>query len=718
MKKFTFIIFFLGVQMLIFGQEITLENIVEGKFRAKNIKPLVSSSNGDFYYQPNEDNTQILKYAYSSGLVTDTLLDLKKIKGRSSIDTFHGFLISPSENKILIFDGVENIYRRSFRANYYVYDIKTTNLLKLSDSKSKQMVPMFSSDGNLLAYVSDNNIYIYNIYKNTTTQVTNDGSINQIINGATDWAYEEEFATTSIMSFSPDNKQLAFVRFDESEVKEFSFQQFKDQLYPVDVKFKYPKSGEQNSKVQCIVYDIEKEISKTVKLNEDDIEYIPRIEFISPLELVLMTLNRHQDDFRMFIVNVSNDTSKLAFEDKNEQYINYDFLNSINFIGNAFTYINEKDGYSHIYLYSKDGILIKQLTTGSFDVISLLAVDPDSNTIFYEAAKDSPMERSIHKVSFRDGKYSDERLSLSRGINKAEFSEKGKFFINNWSNVDTPNVIAVFDGSGKQLRVLEDNANLRQVLKNTSFSKKEFLTIKISDTISLNGWMLKPLNFDKNKQYPLLMVQYSGPDSQQVLNQFGIDWVDYLVTQGYIVACIDGRGTGARGEQFRKSTYMNLGIQEADDQVFAAKYFAQLPYVDAKNISIWGWSFGGYNVLMALSRSKNVFKKGVAIAPVTDWRFYDSIYTERYMRTPQENKEGYDNGSPIQLANDLSGELLLIHGSADDNVHFQNSMNYISSLIAADKKFEVFVFPDLNHSLQGVKNRKYLYEKIIRFLKD
>lgn len=716
MKKSFCILYFLILNIFLFGQTIELPDIVADKYAPKTIQPFVSSTDGNFYYQTDKENTQLLKYSFESGLCVDTLLDLHHLSNNLGVDKFDGFEVDPTEHRVLIYTETEKIYRHSFKAEYYIYDIEAKVLQKLSLQSQKQMIPLFANDGNQLAYVVDNNIYLYNFKDGTTTQITDDGQINSIINGATDWAYEEEFATTSLMSFSPDNKFLAFVRFDETDVNEFSFQVYKDQLYPKSVKFKYPKSGEKNSIVNTYVYNIDTKNKTKIKLDSQNIEYIPKIEFTSNEALSISTLNRHQNDFKLFSYDILKNKSRLFFEDKNEYYINYEFINSIFFFDDSFTYIAEKDGFSHIYLYSMNGDLIQQLTKGNYDITSILSVNPKTKTLFYQSADNSPKERSIHKIELTNSGIKDIKISRKAGFNSAQFSQNGKYYINNWSDINTPNIIAVFDEYGKQLRILENNNLLSENLSKKIFPKKEFIVVEGADGNSLNGWILKPSDFDRNKKYPLLMIQYSGPDSQQVLNRFNIDWIDYLVTKGYIVACIDGRGTGARGEKFRKCTYQNLGIKESDDQIAAAKHLGKLPYVDSSDISIWGWSFSGYNVLMCLSRSEGVFKKGIAIAPVTDWRFYDSVYTERYMRTPQENKIGYDNGSPIKLATNLSGELLLIHGSADDNVHFQNSMEYITALISEKKSFEMFVFPDLNHSIPGVKNRLYLYDKIISFL--
>lgn len=714
MKKSFLLIFSLFLSAFVFCQSISLKDITEGKYSARGVRPVVSSADGEYYFQSDPQNTKIIKYSYKTGEAVQTVFDVKTARD-ITISSFQGFLMSPDENRLLVYTNSEPIYRRSFKADYYYFDIRRNLIRKLTENKSKQMSPVFSTDGRMLAYVCDNNIWLSKFDYGTESQVTKDGEFGKIINGATDWVYEEEFSVTTLMDFSPDNNLLAFIRFDETEVPEFSFQTFERRLYPGYLSFKYPKAGEPNSKISCNVFDIESKTIRPIRFPEGtDIEYIPKIKFTPSSQLAVFTLNRNQNDFNLFFADPRSTVAKLIIREQNDRYINSDFFNFVHFLDDQFTYMSEKDGYSHIYLYSMTGVQQKQLTSGNYDVTGILACDEVSNTVYYQSAEDSPLRRSIYKVDTNKG--TKTKLSTRQGYNSASFSKNGKYFINYWSDINTPTLITLNDASGKQIRVLEENKELAS--KVSSLPKKEFITLKGADGTDLNAWLMKPVDFNQSRQYPLLMIQYSGPDSQQVIDRFGVDWVHYLTTQGYVVACVDGRGTGARGQDFRKCTYMNLGIMESDDQIAAARYFGSLPYIDSQSISIWGWSYGGYNVLMCLSRSNGVFKSGIAIAPVTDWRFYDSVYTERFMRTPQQNVSGYDKGSPIRLANDLQGRLLLIHGSADDNVHYQNTMEYASALIKADKQFDMFVFPDLNHSILGVGNRNFLYTKVIDFLKQ
>ncbi|MFV0469522.1 MAG: S9 family peptidase [Dysgonomonas sp.] len=697
------------------AQKLELKDITSGKYSQKDVNSFVSSADGEYYFQTDDGKSKIIKYSFRTGSPVDTVFDVKRARN-CTFDSFEGFLMSPDEKRLLVYKDVESIYRHSFQANYFYYDIRRNLIRPLTENKEKQRCPVFSRDGRMLAYVADNNIWLSKFDYDSESQVTKDGKVGQIINGATDWVYEEEFATTYIMDFSADNTLLAFVRFDETEVPEYSFPLYEGQLYPSELRFKYPKAGETNSKVTCNVFDIDSKTIRPMNIPTGKLEYIPRITFLPEGDnLAVMTLNREQNVFDMYYANARSSVCKLVLHEESPQYINSEFLNSIHFFDNQFTYISEKSGYSHIYLYENTGVQKKAVTSGNYDVTDILAIDPVTKTIFYQSAEESPLRRAIYKADLMKGVKT--KLSGKVGYNSAVFSNNGKYYINNWSNAETPAFITINDATGKEVRILEDNQALKSTLTSIQLQKKEFISVPAKDATNLNAWILRPKNFDSSKKYPLVMVQYSGPDSQEVLDKFKVDWVDYLTTQGFVVACVDGRGTGARGVDFRKCTYQNLGIKESDDQIAAAQYFGTLPYIDKNNIAIWGWSYGGYNVLMSMSRG-SVFKAGVAIAPVTDWRFYDTVYGERFMRTPQQNESGYNNGSPIHLADQLNGNLLLIHGSADDNVHFQNTMEYAKALIRADKQFDLFVFPDKDHSIRGASNRAYLYQKVTDFFKS
>ena len=698
------------------AQNYTLNDIVEGKFTPMGVSAMVSSSDGLYYYQNDALNTSVIKYSYSSGEAVDTLFSTLTARN-CPFDTFEGFLVSDDENRVLVYREREKIYRHSYKATYYYHDVRRNLLRKLSEQSSKQMIPTFSPDSKMVAYVIDGNIWLTKFDFDTESQVTTDGKANSIINGATDWVYEEEFGVTRLMEFSPDNRQLAFVRTNESDVKKFSFQTFEEKMYPGYYEFKYPKAGEVNATVECKVFDIESRVTRTMDVPIDEDGYIPRIKFTNDAaQLAVMTLNRNQNRFDMYFVNPRSTVAKLVLREESKYYIDSESLKSIFFMDDKFTYLSERDGHSHIYLYGISGTLQKQLTKGNYDVTALLAVDSQNEMIYYQAADESPLQRNIYRVNAV--KAVPQKLSQNVGSNIATFSNNGKYYINRWSDFNTPTHISLHSSDGKQVRVLENNQALKQAYSEANFPKREIIKVKAADGITdLNGWILKPVNFNPNKKYPVVMIQYSGPNSQQVLNRYSVDWYFALIKEDILVVAVDGRGTGARGEEFRKSTYLNLGIYESADQIAAARYLGSLPYVDANKIGIWGWSYGGYNVLMSMSKGNGVFRSGVAIAPVTDWRFYDTVYTERFMRTPQQNYEGYENGSPVSLAGDLQGNLLLIHGTADDNVHFQNSIEYSRALIKENKHFDMFFFPDKNHSILGVDTRLYLYEKVINFFK-
>lgn len=717
MKKIWFLTVLLFASFGGFAQQYGLKEIVDGTYSPKGVKPMVSSIDGMHYYQMNDRSNAVVKFEYATGNIVDTLFSTEKAR-QCTFDTFQGFLVSPDEFRVIIYRDKEQIYRHSFKANYYYHDVRRNLVRKLTENDSKQMIPTFSPDGKMLAYVADNNIWLAKFDFDTESQVTKDGEYNKIINGATDWVYEEEFGVTSLMEFSPDNSLLAFVKTDESEVREFSFQLFENKLYPDFYTYKYPKAGEKNSKVGCFVYDINAQTTRKMDIPLDEEGYMPRISFTKDeTKLAVMTLNRNQNRFDMYFVNPRSTVSKLILREENKYFVDSNFINSIHFLPNQFTYISEKDGFSHIYIYGLSGSLQKQLTSGNFDITSLLAVDSETGAVYYQAADESPLKRTIYKTTIDKGVTA--KLSSNSGFNTATFSSNAKFFINKWSNTTTPTLVTMHDSNGKLLRTLQDNQDVAQKVAQANLPAKEFITLPAGDgRTQLNGWMIKPTSFDSSKKYPVVMIQYSGPNSQQVIDRFSVDWYYALAKQSFIVASVDGRGTGARGEVFRKQTYLNLGLIESDDQIAAARYFASLPYVDNNKLGIWGWSYGGYNVLMSMSRGNGIFKAGVAIAPVTDWRFYDTIYTERFMRTPQQNAAGYDKGSAVALAPNLQGNLLLIHGTSDDNVHVQNSMEYVRALINADKHFDMFIFPDKNHFISGSNSRMYLYNKVIEYYKD
>lgn len=699
------------------NKRVELKEITDGSFSQQSaggeIRPL---PDGEHYTTMNPERNMIIKYSYRTGNSVDTLFNAKKAR-ECTFDKFEGYMISPTGHRILVWRETEPIYRRSWKATIYDYDVRRNFIKPLTDSKSKQMIPTFSPDGRMCAYVRDNNIWLVKFDFNTESQVTKDGEANKILNGITDWVYEEEFAITNLMSWSADSEHLAFVRFDESGVPEYSMQTFDGSLYPGFYKYKYPKAGQPNSKISLHAYSVESKDIKKLPVPIDAENYIPLIKFTTnPDQLAVMTLNRNQNVFNMYYANPKSGVFRMVLQEENDCYVDSELLNSIQFYPEGFTYVSEKDGFAHIYQCSPTGVQQRQVTKGNWDVTRLIGVDPVTKAVYYESAEESPLKRAVYKIDLKGNKT---KLSTQEGTNSASFSKNYAYYVNRYSNANTPLLTTVHENvKGKQLRVLQDNAALKEKLAGYAFGKKEFIKVRTASDIELNAWMVKPANFDASKKYPVLMVQYSGPNSQQVLDRFGFDWEHYLAANGVIVVSVDGRGTGARGQEFRKCTYQRMGLLEARDQVEAAQALGKLPFIDSKRMAIWGWSFGGYCTLMSMSTGNGTFKAGIAVAPPTDWKFYDTVYTERFMRTPKENFEGYTATSPINLAKDLQGKLLLIHGSADDNVHVQNTMAYAEALVQANKQFDMHIYTNRDHGIYGGNTRYHLYTKMSDFLFD
>ncbi len=705
------------------GKQVSLEDILVKKVFVQKTA-IVNSMNDGIHYTVKEGD-KIIKYSYKTGEEEAVIFDLGKIED-SPISSFSEYTFSDDETKILLATNKKPIYRHSFTAEYYYWNSVTKELLPLSE-KGAQQIAAFSPDGDRVAFVRDNNLFIKNLKFGTESQVTKDGEKNKIINGAPDWVYEEEFGFNKAFAWSPDSKFLAFIRFDESNVREFDMTVFdaggspKDTpaLYPHIKTFKYPKAGEENASVSVQVYEIRSKTTIQVDAGEGSSQYIPRISWTPDAnDLVVMRLNRRQNQLDVLLANPYTGGSRPLFTEKNNRYIEEDFLNNFTYLddGKHFVVVSERDGYSHLYLYDLQGFEIKQVTKGVFDVTGFYGYDPRHEIFYYQAAAESPLRREVYYISL-DGKKKG-KLSTLKGVNSALFSKNYDYYINTFSNTATPKLITLHDRNGKQLRVLEDNSAIKKRVEEFNLPGMAFFTFKTSDGVELNGWMLKPNDFDPNKKYPVVMTQYSGPNSQQVKDEFRVSWNEYLAQQGFIVACVDPRGTAARGEDFRKITYMQLGKYESDDQVEAARYLASLPYVDEDNIAIWGWSFGGFTACLSMEKGGGIFKAGIAVAPVTNWRFYDSIYTERYMRTPQQNPDGYDDNSPITNAGNLKGNLLIIHGSADDNVHLQNTMDFTERLVQEGIRFDMAIYTDRNHNITGGNTTMHLYNRMVDFLKE
>ena len=644
------------------------------------------------------------------------------------LKSFDDYILSPDEKLILIQTETKPIYRHSFTAVYYIYNVKNNKMEPLSNN-GPQQVPLFSPDGNQIAFVRNNNIYLVKLlFGNSESQVTKDGEYNHVLNGIPDWVYEEEFSFNRAFDFSADSKMIAYVRFDESAVPMFSFPWYKGlapekisyATYPGAYEYKYPKAGEVNSKVSVHTYDIKSHVTRKMDLQIDSDGYIPRIKFTSdPEKLAIMTLNRHQNRLDLYMANPRSGLCKVAIRDEAEQYIKESAYSNIKFYPEHIVMMSEKDGYNHLYLYTIAGNLVKQITKGQFEVTSFLGWDQKANVFYYASNEGSPLRTAIYKI---DGKGKKTKLSTRTGSNSAIFSTNQKYYINTFSNISTPTLITLNDNRGKELTTLLDNSKLKAQTAQLNMPQKEFFTFRTSSGVELNGWMMKPANFNANKKYPVILHQYSGPGSQQVIDRWGIGsfgdgglFEAYMCDKGYIMVCVDGRGTGGRGAAFEKCTYLQLGVKEAEDQVETARYLGTLPYIDGKRIGIWGWSFGGYNTLMSMSDGSGAFKAGVAIAAPSDWRFYDTVYTERFMRTPKENAEGYDAGSAIKRAPQLKGSLLLIHGTADDNVHYQNCAEYSEALVQAGIQFDMQVYTNRNHGIFGGKTREHLMNQVANF---
>ncbi|MDR0796122.1 MAG: DPP IV N-terminal domain-containing protein [Tannerella sp.] len=719
-KTVVFIVFMLFISS-IFAQQgnkrIELTDVVGGTFRQETgVGELRSMPDGEHYTQMNRERNMVVRYAYRTGNPVDTLFNARTARD-CTFETFDDYMISSTGFRMLILRGRESIYRRSFKTETFDYDVRRNMVKPLTETGKKVMIPTFSPDGRMCAYVIENNIWLKKFDFDTEIQVTKDGAPNQIIYGATDWVYEEEFSVTNLMSWSSDSEYLAYVRFDETQVPEYTMQIYGDGLYPEYYNFKYPKAGYPNSVISLHSYCIETRDTKLLNVPVDKDGYIPRIAFtFDPEQLAVMTLNRHHSIFNLYYVNPKSGVSRLILKDENKRYVDSDWINALQFAKNSFLYVSEKDGYAHIYQYTSTGVQQRRVTQGNWDVTNLIGLDEATNTVYYESAEESPLRRSVYKV---DGKGIKTRLSTETGTNSATFSANYAYYINRFTNVNTPlNISLCETKTGKTLRTLQDNAALKTTLGGFAYKDKEFLKLQTASGYELNAWIVKPANFDASKKYPVMIFQYSGPNSQSVTDRFEVGWEQYLATNGIICVGVDGRGTGARGEEFRKCTYLKMGELEAKDLVEAAQALTQFAYIDGKRLGIWGWSFGGYSTLMSMSMGNGTFKAGIAVASVTDWRYYDTVYTERFMRTPQENANGYNTTSPIQLAKNLQGKLLLIHGTADDNVHFKQSLDYAEALVQAGKQFDMHIYRDRDHGISGGNTRLHLYTKMSFFLMD
>lgn len=713
MKKTSILMAALLLCCSVFAQEITLEDIwAKGTFRSKSIDEIRSMKNGENYCILKREGIE--KYAYSTGKKIEQIVSFSDLKFKTENEYIFDYRFNQDESKLLLATNPEFIYRRSYLANYYIYDIKTKQLASVN--KDKVRLAEFAPDGSKVAYVKANNLFMLSLSDMQETQITTNGEFNKIINGTTDWVYEEEFAITKGFFWSPDSKKIAFYSFDESNVKEYTIPYY-GSLYPVQYTYKYPKAGEANSVISVLIYDIEAQQTHNIDLGPNKDIYIPRLQWTLNNEVFVHKLNRHQNHYELFVASCNDYKLNKIYDERNECYIEQ--VEDVTFLSDKKNFIlkSEKNGFMNLYkvnIYTKE---IEPITTGQYDVADICYIDDKSGKIYFTAAQSEAYNRELLVV---DKNKKIKKLSGKVGTYTADFSATGKYYISSFSDTDTPTIYTVNDNRGKVLVVLEDNKDLKAVLSNYGKERKEFGKFKTSSGQELNYWIIKPEKMESGKKYPLLFYVYGGPGSQEVLNSQSrasdYMWFRMLAQKGYVVACVDGRGTGMRGEKFKKCTYMELGKYETEDQIEAAKYFGSLSFIDKNRIGIFGWSYGGYMSSLCITKGADYYKTAIAVAPVTNWRYYDNVYTERFMRTPQENADGYDMNSPINHVEKLKGNYLLIHGTADDNVHYQNSMDLITALVKANKQFEHFAYPNKDHGIYGGNTRLHLYTLMTDFI--
>lgn len=718
--KRSLFLFILAVMPVAAQQKITLEQIWGGAFRTQMMDDLQAMKNSNQYTVLNINRTSgsatVDLYDFATLNKVSTLIDTKSFRElENGIDSY---IFSADEKRMLIATNSEQIFRHSFTADYYIYDIAGKSLIKLAEGKVQE--PSFSADNSKVAYSFQNNLYIFDLAAKRATQITTDGKKNAVINGITDWVYEEEFAFVKAYDWNSEGDKIAFIRFDETEVPEFSMDIYNAGLYPTQYVFKYPKAGEKNAVVSLHIYDAKAGTTKKINLGNYSDFYIPRIKWTNEAQtLSVQVINRHQNNLDLIFVDGNSGNAKVVLNEKDKAYV--DITDNLTFLNdNSFIWTSEKDGFNHIYHYAKTGKLINQVTKGNWEVTAYYGFDSKTGNVFYQSTEINSINRDVYRIGL-NGK-NKVRLTPNSGTNAATFSPNFEYFINNYSSSVNPTSFTLHTAKdGKQVKSIVNNDALKSKLADFNLPVKEFMVLKTEKGQELNAWMIKPKDFDQNKKYPVFMYQYSGPGSQQVNNDWnGYDdyWFMMLAQQGYIVACIDGRGTGFKGAKFKKVTYKELGKYEVEDQIDAAKTIGKYNYVDASRIGIFGWSYGGFMSSNCILKGNDVFKMAIAVAPVTNWRFYDSVYTERYMQTPQENASGYDDNSPINHASKLKGSYLLIHGTADDNVHVQNTMRMVEALVQANKQFDWAIYPDRNHGIYGGKTRLQLYTKMTDFIKE
>ncbi|MFA9370675.1 MAG: S9 family peptidase [Labilibaculum antarcticum] len=723
MKRLTLILFaLLSLTIAKAQKSFTLEDITtKGTFRARSVYGLRSMNSGESYTVLKQ-GIRIEEYAYATGEKEDDIFDLAEV-GTDKIKSIDSYQFSSDERKILIASNRQNIYRHSYSAEFYVYDRDKKTLKALSTGR--QQLADFSPSGDQICFFRDNNLFLKDLQKKKETQITFDGKYNHIINGAPDWVYEEEFSFSQAYQWSPDGRRIAFMRFDESRVKQFNMTVFKgtnpekieNALYPENYTFKYPKAGEDNSIVSVHVYDLQSAATQKMDIGKETDQYIPRMQWTQdPKVLSIVRMNRHQNHYELLLADAESGKSRLLYEEKNAAWI--DINDDLSFLkdGKHFIFTSEKSGFNHIYLYDLNGNPVRQITNGNWEVTRFLGYDEVQKLFYYQADAVSPLQREIYAVDIKGKK--TVLLSADKGSNTANFSKGFKYYINDFSSNDQPTLVTLHNAKGKLIRTLEENKDLQKRMQEFKLPKREFFTFTTSEGVELNAWMMKPVNFDSTKEYPALLTFYGGPGAQEVLDRYQFNWFDYLAQEGFVVVCVDNRGTGGRGEKFKKCTYMQLQNLEAIDLIETGKYMAKQPFIAADKIGVYGWSFGGQMSSLCMFRGADVFAAGIAVAPVTTYRYYDSIYSERYLRTPQENAKGYDEYAPIYFADQLKGKFLLVHGTSDDNVHMQNTLELAEELVQHNKKFQMHLYTNRNHGIYGGNTRLHLFGMMTDFLKE
>jgi dipeptidyl-peptidase-4 len=709
----------------VFGQNkkpITLDDIyAKGTFQMAGVSGFTSLNDSRYYCNTDKDDN-ILRYEFATGNLLDTLLKHTDLVFENTILAFDNFEFSTDESKILFTSNTQSLYRHSTQANIFVYDRTKKKLTQ--PFPFKVMNASFSPDASKLAYVKDNNLFYYDLFLNKEETITTDGKINNIINGATDWVYEEEFAIWKGFTWSPNSDKIAFYRFDESKVQEFEMTMY-GKLYPTTTKFKYPKAGETNSTISILVYDLRSELNAEMEIGKEADIYIPRMQFTKDNNtLAIQRLNRLQNKLEILLANTSTGKSNVIYTEENKYYV--DITDNLTFLNDNKTFIisSERNGYNHLYQFDLKGKLVKQITNGNFDIDAFYGIDEKTKTIFYSSpefmegkiSKNLSAERFVYSIGL-NGK-NKKNLTPKHGWNSPTFNSSLSYFLNAWSNINTPPVYTINSAAGNQLRSIENNEKLKNKLSSFEIAKAQFMPIKNAIGDDLNAFIIKPENFDSTKKYPVIMYAYNGPGHQLAVDRWmggNYYYFQVLANKGYIIFCADARGTGFKGEAFKKCTYLNLGKYEIEDQIYLASTLSKLSYVDANRIGFWGWSYGGYMASLAISKGANVFKSAIAVAPVTNWRYYDNIYTERYMRTPQENGKNYDDNSPLSHVDKIKGNYLIIHGTADDNVHFQNAVEMVDAMVKKNIAFDSEYYPNKNHGISGGKTRLHLYTKMLNF---